>query len=117
MAGDITNQQYWTSVINQSLCKFFILQALFEEPLHGYGIIKKVEEQTKGFCIPNEGTVYPILREFEDCGCAKCTTEVVNGRQRKIYKLTPKGRDAFRTGAKVWEKGLQHLSNVIKEAV
>ena len=109
MAGDITTEDYWRSVMNQSLCKFFILRALYEQPLHGYGVTKAVEEQTEGFCVPTEGTVYPILREFKECGCAEATEETHNGRQRKVYRLTEKGRRAFERGVKVWQDALEHV--------
>ena len=109
MASDITTRGYWQSVLNQSLCKFFILRALYEEPLHGYGVIKAVEEQTDGFCVPTEGSVYPILREFEQCACAESTEETHNGRRRKVYRLTAKGRWAFERGVAVWKEGLRQV--------
>lgn len=109
MAADITTEDYWRSVMNQSLCKFFILRALYDEPLHGYGVIQAVDEQTEGFCVPTEGTVYPILREFKECGCAESTEETHGGRRRKVYRLTAKGREAFERGVEVWQEGLAQI--------
>jgi DNA-binding PadR family transcriptional regulator len=109
MASCITDDGYWRSMLNQSLCKFFILRALYEEPLHGYGVIKAVEEQTGGFCVPTEGSVYPILREFKDCACAESSEETHNGRRRKVYRLTAKGRRTFERGTEVWEEGLRQV--------
>jgi PadR family transcriptional regulator PadR len=109
MGKDITNQAYWQGVINMSLCKFFVLRALSERPMYGYELIQAVERQTDGFCVPSEGAVYPILKEFEGCSCVTSHEEVVGGRKRKIYTLTPKGRDGFELGAKLWREGLRHI--------
>jgi PadR family transcriptional regulator, regulatory protein PadR len=55
-----------------------------------------------GNCSPSEGALYPALREFEEGGYLTSESEVVSGRQRKVYTLTDKGRDAFRVGVDAW---------------
>lgn len=109
MGIDITSEDYWSRILNQCLCKFFVLRALYEEPLHGYGVIKAVEEQTDGFCVPTEGTVYPILREFEECDCATSEEETHDGRRCNVYRLTQKGREAFECGVEVWKEGVKQV--------
>jgi DNA-binding PadR family transcriptional regulator len=101
-APDYTSRSYWTGTIKMSLSKFFILCVLHERPMHGYEITRAVERTTKGCCSPTEGTVYPVLREFEEGGYVTSETSVVSGRQRKTYTLTPKGREAFAVGVEAW---------------
>jgi DNA-binding PadR family transcriptional regulator len=63
---------------------------------------RAVERTTKGCCSPSEGALYPTLREFEQGGYVTSETEVVSGRERRVYTLTDKGREAFRVGLEAW---------------
>lgn len=101
---DYTSRAYWAGTIKMSLSKFFILRVLLDEPMHGYDIARVVERITHGCCSPTEGTIYPVLREFEEGGYVTVESEVVSGRQRKTYTLTEKGREAFRVGAEAWRE-------------
>jgi PadR family transcriptional regulator, regulatory protein PadR len=101
-APDFTSRAYWNGTIKMSLSKFFILCVLHERPMHGYEVAGAVERTTNGCCSPTEGTIYPALREFEDGGYVTAETEVVSGRERKVYTLTAKGRDAFKVAVEAW---------------
>ncbi|EWH00199.1 helix-turn-helix transcriptional regulator [Halomonas sp. BC04] len=43
-----------------------------------------------------------MLNEFEAGGYLSATAEVVQGRSRKVYALTAKGRDAFQVAVDAW---------------
>lgn len=101
-APDYTSRAYWTGTIKMSLSKYFILCVLHERPMHGYEITRAVERVTNGCCSPTEGTIYPVLREFEEGGYLTAEITVVSGRQRKTYTLTEKGRTAFAVGVDAW---------------
>ena len=105
---------YWQAMVNASLCKFFILKALHDEPLHGYQLIRRVAELSGRCCTPTEGAVYPVLREFERCGCVLSRRQTVHGRTRKVYRITAKGRAALRTGRVIWIKAFRTLQHVMK---
>ncbi|WP_241671256.1 PadR family transcriptional regulator [Dankookia rubra] len=85
-----------------ALSRFFVLQVLHDGPAHGYDIARAVERTTRGCCSPSEGALYPTLREFEQGGYVTSETEVVSGRERKVYTLTERGREAFRIGLEAW---------------
>lgn len=85
-----------------SLSKFFILCVLQQRAMHGYDIAKEVELRTDGCCTPTEGTIYPVLKQFEDGGYVTCACEVVSGRERKVYTVTDKGRQAFKIALEEW---------------
>ena len=108
-------RDYWSAVLNASLCKFLILRTVCEEPMHGYAIIQRVAELSGRLCTPTQGTVYPVLREFEECGCVRSRVEVVRGRERKVYAATPKGRKALDAGLAVWREGMDCLQEAMKE--
>lgn len=99
---DYSDPSYWHGTIKMSLSKFFVLSVLHREPMHGYGVVQAVEKSTNGCCSPSEGTVYPVLNEFEAGGYLSSTAEVVQGRSRKVYALTDKGRYAFQVAVDAW---------------
>ena len=101
-APDFTSRAYWNGTIKMSLSKFFILCVLHDRPMHGYDIATAVERSTNGSCSPSEGTIYPVLREFEEGGYVTVKAVVVSGRERKVYTLTDRGRAAFKVAVEAW---------------
>jgi PadR family transcriptional regulator, regulatory protein PadR len=99
---DYSDPSYWRGTIKMSLSKFFVLSVLHRKPMHGYEVVQAVEKSTNGCCSPSEGTVYPVLNEFEAGGYLSSSNEVVQGRSRKVYALTEKGRDAFQVAVDAW---------------
>lgn len=85
-----------------SLSKFFLLCVLHQKPMHGYEAARAVERTTNGCCSPSEGALYPALREFEDGGYVTVDLQVVQGRERRVYALTERGREAFRVAMEAW---------------
>jgi DNA-binding PadR family transcriptional regulator len=79
---------------------YFILAALLEGRLHGYGIIKRVEELSAGELRVRAGTLYAALDRLADEGRVVTDgEEVVSGRLRRYYRLTPEGGAALRAEA------------------
>ena len=68
--------------------KYLVLEALKDKPMHGYEIMKVVNEKYGGFYTPSAGVVYPTLQMLEDLG--HVTVESENGK--KVYSLTEEGR-------------------------
>ena len=108
-----TSDGYWRSLLRGSLSKLFVLRALREGPCHGYTLRVRVETMSGGFCVPSQGTIYPMLREFERAGCVQCRPEKNGRRTRKVYALTARGRDALRAGLAAWEDGLAVIRRAI----
>ena len=99
---DYSDPGYWHGTIKMSLSKFFVLSVLHRKPMHGYEVVQAVEKTTNGCCSPSQGTVYPVLNEFEAGGYLTHETDIVQGRERKIYSLTDKGRLAFQVATTAW---------------
>ena len=86
-----------------SLSKFFLLCVLHQKPMHGYEAARAVERTTNGCCSPTpRSALYPALREFEDGGYVTVERQVVQGRERRVYALTERGREAFRVAVEAW---------------
>ena len=76
-----------------------VLSLLSEKPMHGYQIIREIEERSRGNWKPSAGSVYPTLQLLADEGLI--TAEESNGR--KTYALTEAGREvAAAEGAVPW---------------
>ena len=80
------------------LIKILLVCVLQGRPLHGYDIAKEVERPRERCCVPREGTIYPVLKQFAEGGYVTYESKIVYGRERKTYAITNKGRDAFRIG-------------------
>lgn len=101
-APDLIDRGYWVGTIKMSLSKFFVLRVLHDGPSYGYDIARAVERVTAGCCSPTAGGLYPVLKELEAGGYVTGAAETVSGRERRVYTLTEKGRQAFRVGAEAW---------------
>lgn len=116
LTPDYESTEYWNGIIKMSLSKFFVLCVLQRDELHGYEIAKQVETCTKGSCSPTQGAIYPVLKEFEQGGYLTSRAELVNGRQRKLYSVTDKGRRAFSQAASAWQEVGERVKEVIDES-
>lgn len=108
------SQEYWAGLIKMSLSRFFILHVLHRQPLHGYEITKQVAGLTNGCCAPTEGSLYPVLKEFTDAGLVTLVAQVVSGRERKVYTLTPKGEEAWRVASQSWGEAADYILKAVR---
>lgn len=69
--------------------RLYLLTLLAERPMHGYELIRLMEDQFLGLYTPSAGTIYPRLSALEAEGLV--THEEVDGR--KVYRLTDAGRE------------------------
>ncbi|HEX6683405.1 MAG TPA: PadR family transcriptional regulator, partial [Candidatus Limnocylindrales bacterium] len=75
---------------------FFTLTALIETPLHGYGIMRAVADLSGGRLTLRAGTLYAALDRLTADGMITVEREeAVEGRLRRYYRLTAKGREAL----------------------
>ena len=83
-----------------------ILALLEERPMHGYEMIKELDERTQGAWTPSAGSIYPTLQMLEDEGLIR--GEESEGKRR--FTLTDAGREERQAKAgeeAPWEKVLE----------
>ncbi len=74
---------------------YYVLAALLDERLHGYGIIKRTAEMSDGDVRITAGTLYGAIDRLIDQGLVAADgEEVVSGRLRRYYRITGEGRRA-----------------------
>ncbi|WP_169218293.1 PadR family transcriptional regulator [Brasilonema sp. UFV-L1] len=74
--------------VRRGEARYVLLDALRDEPKHGYEIIKALEERSSGQYAPSPGTVYPTLQYLEDMGLVRADHQAA----RRVYHLTETGR-------------------------
>ena len=73
-----------------------ILGLLSHAPLSGYDMKAIVDRSTRFFWAGSYGQIYPELRRLEREGLIEGEDAPNGGRTRRVYSLTPAGRDALR---------------------
>jgi len=75
---------------------YFVLAALLDGPLHGYGIIKRAAELSSGEVRLSTGTLFGALDRLVESGLVEAGEEErVEGRVRRSYMLTQDGQAAL----------------------
>ena len=75
---------------------YLVLLALTKKPLHGYGIIKKIEQYSDGDIILAPGTLYGVLINLQKQKLIELVAAQKESRQKKTYQLTDEGYTAFK---------------------
>ena len=80
-----------------------LLAILSEGPAHGYAVIETLRQRSSGtFDLP-EGTIYPALHRLEKQSLLSSDWTEESGRRKRIYRLTPKGRQALTKRQQEWQ--------------
>jgi DNA-binding PadR family transcriptional regulator len=79
---------------------YFILAALLDGPLHGYGVAQRAGELSGGRVKLTAGTLYGAFDRLAAEGLVEADREeVVEGRKRRYYRLTEEGNERLRDEA------------------
>jgi PadR family transcriptional regulator PadR len=87
-----------------------LLNLLSRGEMYGYEILQEASRRSANAFEFKEGTLYPALHQLEKKGELKAEWRTAdNGRERKYYSLTAKGKKTARDYEKQW----QHLTGAI----
>ena len=90
-----------------------ILKLLSSEvKMYGYQMTQRAKELTRGELEMTEGALYPILHKLEDNGIIYSEIQNVNGRDRKYYLLTEKGKKQQQEQEQEMKSYLFNLQNI-----
>ncbi|MCM0647968.1 helix-turn-helix transcriptional regulator [Clostridium swellfunianum] len=106
--------------INKELLKgstaTLVLSLLNSRPMYGYEIIKVIETKSNGIFSFKEGTLYPILHSLEgDEMIEAYWSDSEEGRKRKYYKITDKGRNHMEERKEEWSLFSNTVNKVLGE--
>lgn len=86
-----------------------IVLLLSEKPLHGYGIMKEVEDRI-GRPV-NPSLLYPFLKKLEKNGLVRSTRKPVGMKPKKVYELTASGKEL---AARIYKRIASMVSSAIE---
>lgn len=93
-----------TDVIQGTL-DFMILKTLSLQPLHGFGIARRIEQISRQVFKVNPGSLLTALQRLEREGSIDSEWRVTeNSRRAKYYSLTPKGARRLKVEAADWKQ-------------
>ena len=92
-----------------------ILKAVSLGPQHGYGVLVRIGQISRGRLPVQQGTLYPALYRLEDRGLLATewgTSE--NNRRAKYYSLTAAGRKELRNERSMWEEIVAGMTDALR---
>ncbi|MGF1463419.1 MAG: PadR family transcriptional regulator [Maricaulaceae bacterium] len=92
---------------------FYILVAL-AQPLHGYGVIKKVEAMSNARVVLGPGTLYGALNALKKKGWIQPADAPQGDDRRKGYVITPEGQTVLKADLARMEELVAHGRAVIE---
>jgi PadR family transcriptional regulator, regulatory protein PadR len=97
-------RQPTTDVIPGTL-DMLILKTLTLQPMHGFGIARRIEQVSRGVFRVNPGSLFTALQRLERGGLLDAEwRESENARRAKYYSLTRAGRKRFDAAAADWKR-------------
>ena len=103
-----------TDVIQGTL-DLLILKTLSLEPMHGFGIARRVEQVSRGVFKVNPGSLLTALQRLERAGWLDAEwRQTENSRRAKYYTLTRAGRKQLDFEAADWTRRASAVARLLK---
>jgi PadR family transcriptional regulator PadR len=104
-----------TEVI-QGTMDMLILNTLSLEPMHGFGIARRVEQVSRGVFKVNPGSLLTALKRLERAGWLDSEwRETENSRRAKFYSLTRAGKKQLQVETADWTRRASAIARLLRE--
>jgi transcriptional regulator len=112
--GDVIQDQPNTDVIQGTL-DMLILKALSLEPMHGFGISRRIEQTSRGVFKVNPGSLLTAFQRLERSGLIDAEwRQTEKGRRAKFYTLTRAGRKQLDVETTEWTRRASAIARLLK---
>jgi transcriptional regulator len=99
----------------QGTLDMLILKAVSLGPLHGYGVLLRIQQISKDRLAIQQGSLYPALYRLEDQGWILSEWgESENKRKAKYYRLTADGRRRLESEEEKWNQMTQVIAAILR---
>jgi transcriptional regulator len=89
----------------QGTLDLLILRIVALGPLHGYGIVRRIEQMSGEALQIRQGSLYPALYRMEQRGLLAADWKTAeSGKEAKYYRLTKAGRKALESETDSWKR-------------
>ena len=101
----------------QGTLDLLILKAICREPLHGWGIAKRIQLLSDEVLAVQQGSLYPALHRLEQQGWIEAEWKATDlGREAKFYALTKEGRQQLERELDQWRRLSSAVQFVVERA-
>ena len=91
-----------------------ILKAVSLGPLHGYGVLLRIQEISRQYLRIEQGSLYPALHRLVHQGLLTSEWGVSeNNRRAKFYQLTLDGKGRLRQNTESWNRLVEAITSVL----
>ena len=97
-----------------TLCILAIINNAENREIHGYALLKNLEEETNEMLVIEEGTLYPLLTKLESNGILKSERKIVDNRMRKVYSITERGLNIYNHLSGFYSKLTEAISPLLE---
>ncbi|MBS1824509.1 MAG: PadR family transcriptional regulator [Acidobacteria bacterium] len=103
-----------TDVIQGTL-DMLILKTLSLEPMHGFGVARRIEQVSKGVFKVNPGSLMTAFQRLERLGWLDAEwKQTENARKAKYYSLTRAGRKQLDVETTTWNRRVSAIARLLK---
>ena len=86
------------------------------EPMHGFGIARRVEQVSRGVFKVNPGSLLTALKRLERAGWLDSEwRETENSRRAKFYSLTRAGKKQLQVETADWTRRASAIARLLRE--
>jgi PadR family transcriptional regulator PadR len=94
----------------QGTLDMLILKAVSLGPLHGYGVLLRIQQISKNRLEIQQGSLYPALYRLEHQGW------ITSEWEAKYYRLTVAGKRKFQSEAEKWNRMVDVIAGILRTA-
>jgi PadR family transcriptional regulator PadR len=101
----------------QGTLDMLVLKVLAVEPMHGWGITKRIQQASQGTLEVNQGSLYTGLLRMSRAGWIKSGWQVTeNNRRAKYYRLTRAGERQLERERERWARMTSAVDQILSLA-
>lgn len=98
----------------QGTLDVLILKTLALEPMHGWGVAKRIQQLSKNVLQVGQGSLYPALYRLEYKGWIRSDWgNSENNRRARFYRLTASGRKQLEAELATWDRLVSAIGSVL----
>lgn len=99
----------------QGTLDMLILKAVSLGPLHGYGVLLRIQQISGEQLQIQQGSLYPALYRLEHQGLITSEWgESDNNRKAKFYRLTAAGKRQFQSETEKWNQMASVIAGILR---
>lgn len=99
--------------VSAALLDALVLSVVVKEDTYGY----KITQEIRGAMDMSESTLYPVLRRLQKDDCLETYDKEYIGRNRRYYRVTPKGVAQLELYREEWKLYRQRIEKMLGDGV